>query len=503
MFSKFRSEGRCIGGGKFLFATVFFLMLMAMGTLTALSPEIVARLLPILILVILLFLAYLNKSDQPIGDGTLKIWLFSLLAVMALWPTYMLIKVGNLPTIDVRRIAAGLSIAAMFFFIISRKPVVKVWGYETMGALKVGVSLVCIYAVWRFVSCLGSPTPLASFIMILWELIYYYSMFFVGALFFSRPSLQVWTMTIFMSLSVFISFYAGIEWMIKKNPLTQFAPSGEGFADFQRALSIERIRDGFFRAQATFEHPILLAEFSAMAVCFSVAALLWPQKIRNFRVLGAVTLIASILAALLSGSRTALVSTFAGGGVILLLRIFTPTQLLNTGQQFFRKLMFITAVIAIVAISVPVVEIIASGKTASESSSTKGRAYMLEQGLLAIEKSPLLGTGPGTAEALAGIRTGSGVTTLDNYFLAVAIESGIPALILLLACLVYPAWVIFSQLMNGPLHSPAFLAATLGCLLVTILTHIVLWMPYNMFFTYLFSGSALASISAASREKQI
>jgi O-antigen ligase len=498
--TKFRSDGIGVVG-KFFIAIVIFFLLLALGMLTALLPGFIARLLPLLIFFILIFLAYLSKSGRPIDDGTLKVWSALLLATMALWPTYMLIKVGSLPTLDARRIVAGLSIVTMFFFMISRKSD----NTENSGAmreLKIGSALVCIYALWRFMSCIVSPAPIASFITILWELIYYYSMFFVGALFFGRTSIQTWIMTVFMGLALLISIYAGIEWLMGKNLLLQFAPTGEEFAEFRKSLALSRLRDGFFRAQATFEHPLLLAEFSVMAVCFSTAAILWSDKTRSVRFLASVTLIAAIAAALFSGSRSALISVLIGGGGILMLRLFSPKQLILGSQSFFRKMLFVMVIIGMVGIAVPTVMLIAAGKSNSEISSTQGRIYMLEQGLESIKNNPVLGTGPGTAGEIAGLLTGSGLTTLDNYFLAVAIDSGIPALLLLLACLLYPAGVIFNRLLSGVQHSAAFLAATLGCLLVTTLIHTILYMPYNMFFTFLFSGSALASISASNRKEQ-
>jgi O-antigen ligase len=320
-------------------------------------------------------------------------------------------------------------------------------------------------------------------------------MFFVGALFFSRQSLHDWSMIVFMVLAVVISGYAGVEWIMKKNILLQFIPSGKDFAEFQAALALSRLRDGFFRAQSTFEHPLLLAEFSAMAVCFGMAAMLWPHKSRAFRVFGGVTLISAIAAAFFTGSRSALITVAAGGGMVIMLWIFAPKQPITSSKPTFRKISFMMTLTAALAIALPAATLLSQGKSQSEITSTAARIQMLELGLPSIQEHPLLGTGPGTAGMVAGILTGSGVRTLDNYFLAITIESGVPALLLLLACLLYPIWIIFIRLINGVQDSPQYFAAILGCLIVTTLTHTVLWMPYNMFFTFILSGAALAAFS--------
>ncbi|MDF1690463.1 MAG: O-antigen ligase family protein [Cycloclasticus sp.] len=443
----------------------------------------------------------MGKSNKAIEDSTTKIWSALLLAVMALWPTYLLIKLGGLPAIDARRIAAGFSIVAMIYFLIARKSYLNGRVNWASGPLQKGAVFVGIYALWRFASCFSAHAPLVSIVIVLWEVVYYYSMFFVGAIFFSRIHIQNWLMIVFMALVVIISFFAGIEWLMEKNLLLQFAPVNEQFAEFNKMLTISRVRDGFYRAQSTFEHPLLLAEFSAIGVCFSLASILWNTKTKALSIFYTIVLILSVMAAALTGSRSALITIVVGAGVIIMLKLFSPKELVNGGQQFVRKLLFIAMLIGAVGVSIPLVQVISEGKTNSERTSTDGRVFMLNQGLENIEKRPIFGFGPGSAGELAGIKTGSGVTTLDNYFLAIAIESGIPALLLLFMCLLYPVWVIFNRMMNGSQYSVPFLVATLGSLLVIILQHAILWMPYNMTFTYLFSGSALALLSTNSEIK--
>ncbi|BBO99521.1 O-antigen ligase family protein [Sulfuriferula nivalis] len=481
-----------------LFGFIGFALFIA-GALTAATPVFAAKLLLIPLLLITIAMAFLSQTDKPLSDGFLKVWLAILLGTMALWPTYMIIKIGEFPAIDARRIVAGLSLAAMFFFLISRKDIYRSLFKENIGPLRTGSLLVTAYAIWRIASCFVSPSPIESLVQVFWEILYYYSMFFVGALFFSRPSLHGWVMTVFMVLAILISGYAGIEWIMKKNILLQFIPSGKDFADFQAALTLSRLRDGFFRSQSTFEHPLLLAEFSAMAVCFGLAAMLWTNKSLAFRVLGTITLIGAIAAAFLSGSRSALVTVAAGGSMVSMLWFFSPKQQITSGKSALRKLSFIMTLIAALAIALPAVTLLSQGKSKSEVTSTAARVQMLKLGIPSIEQYPLLGTGPGTGGMVAGILTGSGVRTLDNYFLAIAIESGVPAILLLLACLIYPMWVIFNRLINGTPHLPQYFAAILGCLIVTTLTHTVLWMPYNMFFTFILSGAALAAFSNTSR----
>jgi len=471
---------------------VVFLLFIA-GAMTALAPWLIARLLPIGILVIVILTALMSANDKRLSEKTLNIWLAVLLSTMALWPTYLLIKFSGLPALDARRVVAGLTLGATLYFLLSRKYFVK--ALFTGGYFRVGSFLVLSYATLRIASCFTSEHTFASLIIVFWEILYYYSMFFVGALLFGEAKYHQWLMKILMVLAVLIAGYAAVEWLFEKNILIQLAPSNKEFTEFKAALALSRLREGFFRAQGTFEHPLLLAEFSAMTLCFGLAAMLWSKKEDEFRVLGGITIVAAIGAALLSGSRSALITTTLGGLIVILLRIIAPKVALKKRQQTFRKIAFFFTLSAVIAVAIPAASVLVKGRTTNEAASTVGRIYMLELGIPSILSNPLLGKGPGSSGAIAGIRTGSGIGTLDNYLLAIAIESGVPALFLFLACLLYPVWVIFNKLMTGEQTLANFYAAVAAALVVTTIMRTVLWMPYNLLFSFLLAGMVLRSIS--------
>jgi O-antigen ligase len=150
---------------------------------------------------------------------------------------------------------------------------------------------------------------------------------------------------------------------------------------------------------------------------------------------------------------------------------------------------------ALMLLALPVFTLLIKGSSKLEETSSSVRIYMLKLGWESIQSHPFLGTGPGTSGSVAGILGGTGVGTLDNYFLAITIESGVPALILLLATLLFPVWIIFNQLMSDEaMINRSFLSAVMGLLIVTVLMHTILWMPYNLFFAFIFIGMVLASL---------
>lgn len=470
-------------------------VLFLVGASAALLPQFVARLIIIPIFLALLAFAFLSQSKQDLTEHTLKLWVAILLATMALWPTYFIIKVGGLPSLEARRIVAGLTILATLYFVISRESIRAQMKGLFRGHLGIGTLLISGYALFRIISCFASISPISSLILVFWEVLYYYSMYFVGAILFHQQSLQDWVIKVMLVLALLISMYSGIEWVLKKNILMQIAPVADGLAMFQKALALSRVRDGFFRAQGTFEHPLLLAEFAAMSVCFGLSTFLWKNKNASFRLLGFLTFIAALVTALLTGSRSPLISISVASSFIFVLWFYGNDKARDKSKAGLRKLLALTTFSVVMLFSIPVFTILIKGGSKLEETSTSVRIFMLEQGWQSIKSNPLLGIGPGTSGSVAGILSGSGVSTLDNYFLAVAIESGLLALTLLLLTLLFPIWVIFNQLMsNDNTINRSFLSSVMGFLIVTVLVHAVFWMPYNLFFAFIFTGMALASM---------
>jgi O-antigen ligase len=476
-----------------------FLGLFIAGAYTALAPQLVARLLLLPILLFLILLALLSQSNADLSEKTLKYWLGLLLTTMALWPTYMIIKVGGLPSVDARRVVAGLSIAVTIYLIFSRKPIRESFFLIFKGPLGVTSFLLSIYVALRVTSSLVSEYSIYSLLQVFWEILYYYSMFFIAAILFYKKHLQEWALKIMLVLALIVSFYSAIEWVLQKNILVMFTPSGKEFAMFQKALAVERLRDGFFRAQGTFEHPLLLAEFSAMAASFGVSALMWKNQNKSIRQLGFFAFLSAVFAGFLTGSRSAFVALGVSIIFLVLVWLFANKSFIEKGNSAVRKFFCVTTFLSILLIALPVLNTLVSGKNVGEAASTNSRLYMMELGWRSIKNNFLLGTGPGSSGSIAGVVNASGVGTLDNYFLAIAIESGVPALVFLMLFLTYPIWILFNKLIDGDLTiDKAFSSAVMGCLIVTTLVHAILWMPYNMFFVFLLTGMALASISKQS-----
>jgi hypothetical protein len=441
---------------------------------------------------VVLLTALLNSNPAPVNSMFLKIWVTTLLAVLALWPSYLLIKVGGLPALDLRRIAAGLSVLIGLYYLAAGHAAKTSSVSASSGPIRVGYWLVTSYAVWRLLSCAASPAPIASVIQVFWEVLYYFSFFFIGHIFFSADLLRVRVHKVILWLIVVVGAYACIERVLGSNPMVQWAPGNEEFEATVRAMNSSRMRDGVFRTQGTFEHPLLLSEFAAFAGCFSLAAVIARQGASSFRSLGIAALTASLIAAYFSGSRSAFVAMGAGLLVVAILSLVAPNGPASPKSAGLRKFVAIGLVTLGAVLATPAVMLLSQGKNSGEAASTEARVTMLNIGMSAIASKPILGWGPGSGPAIAGIKTGDGLATMDNYLLAIAIESGVPGIFLFLACLLYPAWSAFNRIAAGAGERASFLGAVAGGVVAVLAMRSILWMPFNLSFVFLVAGIALA-----------
>ncbi|WP_018410779.1 O-antigen ligase family protein [Methyloversatilis thermotolerans] len=478
--------------GKAVLLAGFGFILFLFGVASALFPQFSARLAPFLAIGVVFFVALLASRDTPISERFRLWWMTALLVIFALWPTYMIIKVGKLPALDGRRVIVGLSIVLTFYLLVSRGFVAKALLRPQPGPLKTGFWIITVLMLLRLASCFVSKSEIYSVVTVAWEIFYFYSIYFISALFFTGENFQGRFLRTTLVLVLLIGFYVFVERVLERNFLADIAPETQGLEDLSLAMQQGRVRDGQFRTQGTFEHPLVMAEFMAMAFCFGMAAVLWPGP-RFEKFLGWIVIFAAPICIWFSGTRAGLLALGAGLGVVLLLRFFSTRKKSNKYEKSMRKFAFFMVAAGALAVVTPTVLLIAQGRSAAEGSSTQVRMMMIELARPAIKESPLLGSGAGTAGAVAGIKTGSGVTTLDSHLLALTVESGVPALIVFMLIFLYPAWVILEKMLSGTLTNPRFVAATAGALSVVFMFRAILWIPYNMAIVFMMVAIALAA----------
>ncbi|WP_417268642.1 O-antigen ligase family protein [Celeribacter baekdonensis] len=285
------------------------------------------------------------------------------------------------------------------------------------------------YFSWRGLAAALSPQTVSMLLFInefmteVFMAFVFYGFFFVKD--YTDPLIKVLKASV-----VFIFAIVCLEIVLKQNPFSAFAPADAGNAI--KAAAIERA--GLIRAKGTFEHPLTLAYFVISVLPF----FLFGDRARGFThrrlfVLGLV------LIGVATGSRTALGMMFVE--LVVYVLISKPAFGFNA-KRLDARLVLIPAVLLLL----PLIIMLAEQRAGASLLQSNARTAQLTNGLIAIWNQPWFGYGQGQGPTQAietAMKYGEGsiymweenFNTIDNWFLSVALSSGLPSLIAFVAYL--------------------------------------------------------------------
>lgn len=316
---------------------VFILgILLMFGAITALVPALVARLVPFFIVFLIVAFALSAKPVSQIGFNAANLWLLLIGVSFVLIPPYAVFKFGPLPAIDARRVLAGVGLLWLFFVGFSSR-------HYIYGALfKDSKTTFCVMVVvaltlWKGLSAFWSPSFVGATIEAGWQFLYGPAMFLV-TLVVCRDQRSI---HYFMRLVVVMTIMAGVfaigEKVFSRNLMVDLFHKIPFVDASALAMQLpERIREGSFRSQAFFDHPLTLAEFASFGACFGLAMLLWKGEFR-WRLLGAGALLMGCIASIASVSRSGLVVSAAALSMVFLVWLLRARNAGGAGQSFVRK----------------------------------------------------------------------------------------------------------------------------------------------------------------------
>lgn len=463
-------------------AVAFFVLFLSL--ITSISAELSARLVPVLALPVILTIGLLSRNNTPLSEAFKNRWLVLLVLVLILWPTYFMAKIGGLPTIDPKKFMAGGGIAVLVFLLISRADLTRIWR-EYPGSTKLLAVAIGLLMLLRLAAAiLSKQAPAASFLLVMWDIVYYYSMFYVALFIFNTQRQQELFRVTLISLGFLEAIYAAFERVSTINVLLNITPRIAENSEFLASAAISRWRDGAFRAQGTFAHPLLLSEFGAFLACMSTGMLFFSRRTIS-RYIGLLGLLSGCLCVFVSGSRTGFLATGAGVGIIAIAWICSLRR--NTSAAS-KRFMFLVMVFAAITVSIPTVMLMSSGKTVSERNSSAARQVMVQRGLPSIAEHPLLGTGPGTAPSIAGVIGANNVLTLDSYLLAIGVDSGAIVLLLFVFSYLGTAWISINNALSNPELNNTTIYGCSAALISLFIFRIILATPDNMSLAFLTIG---------------
>lgn len=270
--------------------------------------------------------------------AVLRGFLLIFVAVFSLWPFYIDIRLQENVGLNPQRII--LLLAVVFFlisFFLTRRFsgfVARFWreNYRVMN-------LMFMYGVFRLIAAALAGSY--SILTVLNELIGNLFLMFIASLAFRTPE-SFRRLALYVTVcATGLSLFAIVERLMEYNFFAQFADVSTK-AGFTAAS--EKVRDEFFRVQATFEHPLSLVQYLAMAVPLLYV---FHRRLSVF----IFPLVGLMGAALwFTGSRSALVALFLSAVAIAILWAHSRYRSQNRRRgkrQFFFALVFLYSFVAI------------------------------------------------------------------------------------------------------------------------------------------------------------
>lgn len=237
----------------------------------------------------------------------------------------------------------------------------------------------------------------------------------------------------FLCLAIIVGVLGLIEEALGHNFLGDLipVPNIDELQDFLENSVTDKVR-GQYRAQSTFVHPLIFAQFLVLMLPLTyVAAYRGRRKIANLAITGGITSLL-IGATLASGSRAALI-VICFYGLIWALGILRPTPIAAPQRASRLFSVGMTALSLVLAISVMPIFIYqnVTGSSVEEEQSSMARLVQLHNSIEVAQEKPLLGWGPKTAADLAGTpRAWTNSNSIDSSYLSILVENGVPALLI-------------------------------------------------------------------------
>ena len=348
-----------------------------------------------------------------------------LVVLLALWPFYIEFEVIQNAGVNPQRLMA-LVIVALFVFSVTTDSRHFVALREAWRMNPVFHGLMVAYFVWRIAAAVLAGEA-KGLLLVAFEVFTYLAVYFVFLIYTFRLGYADRWLMILEKVFLVICGLCLIEFLLGQNLFSRFATNLDRAAIVTETV----VRQEGHRVKATFEHPLTLVHF--IAIVFPFVLINRLRSSSNFVSYGLLILCAAVM--LLTRSRSAVVLMLALGFVyfVVVSRRYSFDQRLLL--WIFFGSVFVVFLFALIAF--------ASEFYGKSLFSSDARYAQLVNSYYAISAEPFFGYGPGyplgvllydlsrefaNSGALKLWEANAG--SIDNRFLSIALESGIPSLLL-------------------------------------------------------------------------
>lgn len=423
----------------FLIALLSILSAALIGASIALLPPVFSLGLGAFVLVPIFVMAvWMAPRVETIPDQWLVRLLLAAVFIYFIWPRNAFIPVSVLPIKHPQKMLyAGLLL--IWIYLLFKCGAFRERLMERLRVLPWLMYAWLALALLHVVAALFSAEPMYSMYRLLIDLGTVYLLLPV-ALSVLKDEKDVRALVYCLIAAAVVNcLYALPEFALRRNIFEKVITLSEIDPAMAKQIMMAKLRGGQYRAQASFDHPLLFSEYLLVILPFSLVLTFYSPRWRKF--MGLISLVI-MMGLLLSRSRVALAGSAVG--IFVLLVIILAQNAKGNSRNPWPLVISILAVPALLGgayLATTQLGQIAMGRTSGEASSTNARAVMLHEGSKLILESPLLGYGPALGGMELNFRNTEGVLTLDNYLLVMALDAGLISLALLVGVILATAYV--------------------------------------------------------------
>ncbi|MBT3760750.1 MAG: O-antigen ligase family protein [Candidatus Marinimicrobia bacterium] len=288
------------------------------------------------------------------------------------------------------------------------------------------IMLTILYFSINFVSVLISPEFRMSLFASLNDFIYHLFLMIIALSIFNKPAQFKRIFIVLLSSGIFVSILGFLEYIKGSNLFIGLIPVSTEF--IEQALS-SKSRE-YYRVQSTFGNPLGFAQYLILILPISFYALRKYQS--NFiKILGYLFLFIGSINILLTRARSPIIVILVIVSIIIYKKYMKNINKIMSLAKAKLYVSILPVIISALIFSLILIFSMFKGRSDLETGSNMVRVLQLQKGIPKIIESPLIGYGKGMAPEIIKVgRYSSNRYTVDNYYLSVAVDTGLPSLII-------------------------------------------------------------------------
>lgn len=351
----------------------------------------------------------------------------TMLFLFPLCPVYLGLRFSGTGLLNIQR----MMLVTLLLLLAADICLSRVRGRWIQHVLRVNAPIwftLLLFLTWRLLSALTSVQVEVSLKTAVSDVLTALTIYFATLYYMTAPYKIARVLRTLLISATIVAIFGLLERLLEANPIAALIPAGmtgDGFLDEALRAKVR----GDYRTQSTFYNPLSLAHYLVLLLPLLLIPLQWGTARRPW--LAGTALALLVLCLWATGSRAGILLL----GVAVLFGVAAGARRLLRHTDLSHRMQGVVLLVALVmaagAVTVQTARTIA-GASDEEAVSSQARLEQAVRGYGSIVAHPLLGIGPRMAANVAGVSLDANRVSVDNYYLSLSIESGLPATALFL-----------------------------------------------------------------------